>query len=76
MTKAEYEMAYKEARTVLLLRGKAVEKPTSGRSGRRRCRVDGKPLSDGDIFSEAWDDHVAEELLQARFNHRELRRAG
>ena len=62
-TTEEYELAYREARAVLHRRGKKIEAPFADENGLRRCRVDGHALSDWEIFREAWDDRIADELL-------------
>ena len=62
-TTEEYEQAYREARAVLHRRGKKIEAPYEGPDGLRYCRVDGRPLSDRELFREAWDDRIADELL-------------
>jgi hypothetical protein len=63
METTQYELAYREARAVLHRRGKKIEAPFADVDGLRRCRVDGRPLSDREIFREAWDDSIADELL-------------
>ena len=72
----EYELAYREARAVLHRRGKIIGTRWD-LNGLRYCRVDGRPLSDREIFQEAWDDRLAEELIQEHFEqHTLMRRAG
>ena len=63
MKTTEYELAYREARAVLHRRGKEIETPFADEHGLRCCRVDGRPLGDREIFREAWDDRIADELL-------------
>ena len=62
-TNEEYELAYREARAVLHRRGKKIEAPYADENGLRFCRVDGRSLSDRELFREAWDDRIADELL-------------
>ena len=64
MKNEAYEKAYNEARAVLHRRGKRVESPTSSGNGTRFCRVDGAPLTDRELFEEAWGEGLAEEILQ------------
>ena len=61
-----YEQAYNEARAVLHRRGKIVARPTVGSDGSRFCRVDGLPLTDRELFKDAWGERLAEEILQER----------
>jgi hypothetical protein len=61
-----YEHAYNEARAVLHRRGKKVESPTIGSDGIRHCRVNGLPLTDRELFKEAWGERLAEEILHER----------
>jgi len=61
-----YEKAYYEARAVLHRRGKILEMPTFGRDGVRYCRVDGMPLTDRELFEDAWGEGLAEEILHER----------
>ena len=61
-----YEQAYYEARSVLHRRGKVVESPTIGSDGLRSCRVDGLPLTDRELFEDAWGEGLAQEILQER----------
>jgi hypothetical protein len=64
MKKDAYEHAYSEARAVLHRRGKIVETPTVGSDGIRSCRVNGLPLTDRELFKEAWGERLADEILQ------------
>lgn len=66
MTKEKYEQTYWEAREVLYRRGKELGKPREVPEGFRRCPVDGVPLSDRELFIEAWGANLAEEILRAR----------
>jgi hypothetical protein len=66
MKNNSYEMAYREARAVLLRRGKSVDRPTTREDGLRQCRVDGFAMTDAAVFTEAWDQRLAEELLRER----------
>jgi hypothetical protein len=66
MKKDEYELAYREARAVLYRRGKVLDRPVLDGDGRRRCCVDGLPLTDEELFTEAWDERLATELLGER----------
>ena len=75
-TTEEYEQAYREARAVLHRRGKIIGVRLEDLNGLRYSSVDGRPLSDREIFQEAWDDQLAEELIQENFEQRTLRRAG
>ena len=61
-----YEHAYSEARAVLHRRGKVVESPTIGSDGIRYCRVNGLPLTDRELFKDAWGERLAEEILRER----------
>ena len=61
-----YEQAYNEARAVLHRRGKIVERPTISSDGSRFCRVDGLPLTDRELFKDAWGEVLAEEILRDR----------
>ena len=71
----EYEMAYREARAVLHRRGKSIEAPITGVDGRRYCAIDGCLQSDWEIFREAWDVGLADELVREQHEERTLRRA-
>jgi len=64
MTNDAYEHAYAEARAVLHRRGKLVESPTMGSDGIRQCRVNGLPLTDRELFKDAWGEVLAEEILR------------
>jgi hypothetical protein len=75
MRNDEYEMAYREARAVLHRRGKTLEAPYSGSDGHRYCNVDGHSFSDWEIFREAWDEGLANELFSELHLTRALRRA-
>ncbi len=66
MNKDEYETAYREARAVLCRRGKVLDKPFVDGGGLRRCRVDGRLMTDAELFTEAWDERLAAELLGER----------
>jgi hypothetical protein len=66
MTNDAYEQAYTEARAVLHRRGKVVESPTIGSDGIRYCRVNGLPLTDRELFKDAWGERLAEEILRER----------
>jgi hypothetical protein len=66
MKNNSYEMAYREARAVLFRRGKSVGRPITREDGLRQCRVDGFPMTDAAVFTEAWDQRLAEELLRER----------
>jgi hypothetical protein len=59
----EYEEAYREARDALYRRGKKVGMPTPGREGLRQCNVNGTPLTDGELFTEAWGRVLADDIL-------------
>ena len=61
-----YEMAYTEARAVLDRRGKVLDNPVVEGDGVRRCRVNGRPLTDAELFTEAWDERLAAEILAER----------
>jgi hypothetical protein len=61
-----YEQAYSEARAVLHRRGKTVESPSFGSDGIRYCRVNGLPLTDREVFKDAWGERLAEEILRER----------
>jgi len=63
MTNDAYEHAYSEARAALHRRGKLVESPTIGSDGIRHCRVNGLPLTDRELFKDAWGERLAEEIL-------------
>jgi hypothetical protein len=66
MKNEAYEQAYNEAREVLHRRGKILERPTFGNDGIRFCRADGLPLTDRELFKEAWGEPLAEEILHLR----------
>ena len=72
-TTEEYELAYREARAVLHRRGKIVGIRCADLNGLRYCRVDGRPLGDREIFREAWDDSLADELISEHFERHTLR---
>jgi hypothetical protein len=61
-----YEHAYSEARAVLHRRGKIIESPAIGGDGIRHCRVNGLPLTDWELFKDAWGERLADEILQDR----------
>jgi hypothetical protein len=64
MNNDAYEQAYTEARAVLHRRGRLVESPTIGNDGIRYCRVNGLPLTDREVFEDAWGEGLAEEILR------------
>src|SRR5689334_20258983 len=65
MSSQEYEEAYREARYALYLRGKRVGMPAPGREGLRVCNVNSAPLSDLELFTEAWGRAMAEDILSS-----------
>jgi hypothetical protein len=64
MKSKEYEEAYWEARDALFRRGKSVGMPVPGREGIRECNIDGTPLTDRELFTEAWGGALAEDILR------------
>jgi hypothetical protein len=64
MNNDAYEQAYTEARAVLHRRGRLVESPTISGEGIRYCRVNGLPLTDRELFKDAWGEGLAEEILR------------
>jgi hypothetical protein len=63
MNSEEYEAAYWQARDALYRRGKEVGMPAPGRDGLRECHVDGNPLTDRELFTEAWGSVLADDIL-------------
>jgi hypothetical protein len=63
MNSEEYEQAYREAREALYRRGKRVGRPAPGREGLRVCNVNSTPLTDRELFTEAWGRALAEDIL-------------
>jgi hypothetical protein len=63
MNSEEYEEAYREARNALYRRGKKVGMPAPGREGLRECSVNGTRLTDGELFTEAWGQVLADDIL-------------
>ena len=64
-----YEKTYKDAREALYLRGRKVGKQTYSQDRLRYCYVDGLPLSDQQVFKQAWSEDIADEILGARIEH-------
>lgn len=66
----QYEKAYRDARELLVLKGKNLGQPTQ-RAGIRYCDFEGLLLPDREIFAEAWSEEVAEAIIQERatFGH-------
>jgi hypothetical protein len=65
MNSQEYEEAYREARYALYLRGKRVGMPAPGQEGFRVCKVNNAPLTDRELFTEAWGRALAEDILNS-----------
>ena len=65
MSCQEYEEAYREARYALYLRGKRVGMPAPGREGLRVCKVNSAPLTDRELFTEAWGPALADDILSS-----------
>ena len=63
MNSEEYEAAYWQARDALYRRGKEVGMPAPGRNGLRECHVNGNPLTDRELFTEAWGCGLADDIL-------------
>jgi hypothetical protein len=63
MNSEEYEETYCEARDALYRRGKRVGMPAPGREGLRQCNVNGAPLTDRELFTEAWGRELADDVL-------------
>lgn len=53
-----------EAREALHRRGKKVGRPIYNWYEPRRCSVDGIALTDSELFTEAWGETLAEEIIQ------------
>jgi hypothetical protein len=58
----DYEQAYRDARDVLHLRGRQVGKPQRRHDGVRYCPLDGQPLTDREILTEAWGAELVAEI--------------
>ena len=43
-----------------------LESPIIGSDGIRYCRVNGSPLTDQELFKDAWGERLAEEILHER----------
>ena len=63
MRSDDYEKAYREAREALYLRGKKIGSQIYGQDGLRCCLVGGVPLTDWEVFKEAWSETIADEIL-------------
>jgi hypothetical protein len=63
MNSEEYEQAYWEARDALYRRGKRVGMPVPGREGLRECSINGTPLTDRELFTEAWGRALADDIV-------------
>ena len=63
MRNDEYEKAYRDAREALYLRGKKIGRLIYGQDGLRHCVVGGLPLSDREVFKEAWSEAIADEIF-------------
>ena len=75
MNNEAYEKAYREAQAVLHRRGKVIDRPGLGYDGVRYCRVNGTPMTDRDLLTEAWGERLANEILQERFEGRRIQHA-
>ena len=63
MKSDNYEKAYRDAREALYLRGKKVGRQIYGQDGLRYCLVGGLPLTDREVFKEAWGEATADVIL-------------
>ena len=63
MRSDDYEKAYRDAREVLYLRGKKIGRQIYSQDGLRYCLVGGLPLTDREVFKEAWSEATADEIL-------------
>ena len=69
MDNDHYEKTYRDAREALYLRGRKIGKQTYGQYSLRYCYVDGLPLSDREVFKQAWSADIADEILRNRVEH-------
>ena len=63
-TDERYERVYCEARDVLFRRGKRLGQPRVASDSIRRCAVSGVPLTDLEVFIEAWGQELADEIVR------------
>src|SRR6266849_5333755 len=69
MDNDHYEKTYRDAREALYLRGRKIGKQTYSQYSLRYCDVDGLPLSDREVFKQAWSADIADEILRDRADH-------
>src|SRR5260370_16882333 len=63
MKNEEYEKAYYDAREILHNRGKKIGSPAFGRDLVRSCAVDGIPVNDLELLTDAWGERLVREIL-------------
>jgi len=63
MRSNDYEKAYKDAREALYLRGRKIGKQLYQQDGLRYCLADGLPVTDREIFQDAWGKPTADKIL-------------
>lgn len=63
MKNEDYEKAYYDAREILHNRGKKIGSPTVGRDLVRSCVVDGIPVNDLELLTDAWGERLVREIL-------------
>jgi len=64
----QYEEAYRQAREALFRRGKAVGRPVRSWDSIRRCPVNGRLVTDRELFLDAWGEKLAEQILPKSAN--------
>jgi len=68
MDDEQYEKAYGDAREALNRRGKKVGAQTLRPDGARYSIIDGRPLTDEEVFTLAWSEEIAREICRERID--------